>query len=158
MCFFRERFLQYNFSLNVGNVCSFFLLIVFLVVCFVCSYRGVYMEHYNNPKFMLLLLSFFFSMLILRLSSSFILLMVGWDGLGITSILLIMFYPNRNTLYNSILTIFFNRLGDVFLILVLRIFIFSSRLRIATYQMELYSIFVLIVCAFSKRAQFPLSS
>lgn len=148
---------MFNFGFNFGGVGLFFLFIVFLVTSFVCCYRGVYMEHYENTKFTLFLLIFFVSMLIVSLSSRIIVLMVGWDGLGITSICLIIFYPNSNTLFNSILTMFFNRLGDVILILALRLFVFSfGSLSEVTLIRSGFLIFM-ILCSFSKRAQFPLS-
>lgn len=157
MSFIKERFLMFNFGFNFGGVGLFFLFIVFLVTSFVCCYRGVYMEHYENTKFTLFLLIFFVSMLIVSLSSRIIVLMVGWDGLGITSICLIIFYPNSNTLFNSILTMFFNRLGDVILILALRLFVFSfGSLSEVTLIRSGFLIFM-ILCSFSKRAQFPLS-
>lgn len=116
------------------------------------------MEHYNNFKFLFLLLRFFVSIFILRTSSSLLNIIMGWDGLGITSILLIIFYPNKNTSFNSILTIFFNRLGDVILILILGINLFTHCSFFEIQDQSSLLIILLAVCSFTKRAQFPLSS
>lgn len=105
------------------------------------------------------MLMFIFRMLTLALSDSTILLLVGWDGLGVTSICLIMFYPNLLTLYNSILTIFYNRLGDVLLISCIAFLLVCFFLETYTYaEFRGLPIFLIFFCRFTKRAQFPLSS
>lgn len=143
-----------------------FLSIVVLVTCFVLIYREIYIEHYNNKKFFSSLLFFFSSMVILILGGSNLLLIVGWDWLGLSSIILIMFYPNNNTLYNSILTIFFNRLGDVILISLVSLIILNFFNNFFVFRNEIIFkekffpliILLIITCSFTKRAQFPLSS
>lgn len=102
---------------------------------------------------------FLSSIVFLSISSSPLILIVGWDFLGVSSILLIMFYLNKTGYYNSILTMFFNRLGDLILILCLSLWYsnfvfyccFMSNLRISL-------CLLLIFCSFTKRAQFPFSS
>ena len=68
-----------------------------------------------------------------------------------------MFYPNKTSLANSILTIFFNRLGDVLLIIGLSLALTNYRefMELSFSAPELR--ILLVLCAFSKRAQFPLS-
>lgn len=162
----------YNFPLSWSNfftlnacldsISLLFILIVRIVTFIVVIYSQVYIEHYNNKKFLFILILFFFSIAILSLGGSLLTLIIGWDGLGISSIFLIIFYPNKITLYNSILTIFFNRLGDVVLIAVLCHFIYRFNfyyfLRDRSSIYFLAAIFGLFVCGFTKSAQFPLSS
>lgn len=69
-----------------------------------------------------------------------------------------MFYPNNTTLYNSILTIFFNRIGDVLLILALRVSISMYTIDTTLINEGLLFFILLTICSFTKRAQFPLSS
>lgn len=137
------------------------MLIVTAVTSVVVLYSGVYIEHYNNKKFLSLLFLFFRSMALLSMSDSLLVAIVGWDGLGISSIFLIIFYPNNRTLYNSLLTMFFNRLGDVVLILVLCHFLggfgFFYFLGGQSSNWSLYFLGAVLICGFSKRAQFPLS-
>ena len=45
--------------------------------------------------------------------------MFGWDGLGVVSFLLIIFYINQERITNGLFTIFQNRIGDVFFVLFL---------------------------------------
>nr|YP_009228539.1 NADH dehydrogenase subunit 5 [Phyllocoptes taishanensis]ALK03802.1 NADH dehydrogenase subunit 5 [Phyllocoptes taishanensis] len=155
-----QSFNNFLFSFGVNYESLIFTFMVLLVTCMVLSYSEVYMEHYNNNKFIFLLLIFFVSMVLLSLSENFLILMLGWDGLGISSICLIMFYPNKNTLYNSLLTMFFNRLGDVVMIIVLSMFIlqWSNLIYDPSGSLSLMVYLMLLICSFTKSAQFPLSS
>lgn len=150
---------SFFFSLSVvkRRASLIFTLIVLPVTLLVLSYRKIYIDHYNNKKFLVVTIIFFTSMIILTTRGSIINFMVGWDGLGLTSIALIIFYPNKTALYNSILTIFFNRLGDVFLILSIALIISFYREKIIWFFYSPICGFLLLICAFSKRAQFPLS-
>ena len=147
-----------GFYLGEGNFYFFF--IVFIVTSIVVLYRQVYMDHYNNKKFFFLTIAFFISIVILAGRSSGITFVLGWDGLGLSSLFLIMFYPGKIPLYNSFITFFFNRLGDCILILILAFFFYH----LSTFFFFLCSpsfeviIFFLLCCAFTKSAQFPLSS
>lgn len=151
----------YTLGAHLDSLSVVFTMIVGLVTFVVVLYRQVYMEHYSNKKFLFLLVLFFLSIISLCLGGSFITLMVGWDGLGISSIFLIIFYPNNTTLFNSVLTMFFNRLGDVCLIFVLRHFLLSYNffyfLRRIDLKTSLSVTRCILVCRFAKRAQFPLS-
>lgn len=148
-----------DFSLNFDQQSYTFLFIVFLVTSIVLLYSEIYIEHYNNKKFLVLILRFFISILILAIRGSYLILMIGWDGLGLTSICLIMFYPNKMTIFNSSLTIFFNRLGDLILIVTICIFVHNP-----TYfffidsRCNFFLILLILICSFTKSAQFPLSS
>jgi len=43
--------------------------------------------------------------------------MFGWDGLGVVSFLLIVFYINYERINNGLFTLFQNRVGDLFFVL-----------------------------------------
>jgi len=49
--------------------------------------------------------------------------MLGWDGLGLVSFLLVIYYIDRVRLDSGLITVFTNRLGDCLFILSF-IFIF----------------------------------
>lgn len=148
--------LSFGFSFRVLSLS--FIMIVRAVTTIVLFYREIYIEHYNNKKFTFLLILFFLSMLLLSVSDRLLLTIVGWDGLGVRSICLIMFYPNSNTLYNSLLTIFFNRLGDVILVAVLCFCLLDFYLFYRVQNLRPWIFLLLLLCSLTKRAQFPLSS
>jgi NADH-ubiquinone oxidoreductase chain 5 len=57
---------------------------------------------------------FVLSMFFLVFSGNFFLTMVGWDGLGLISFCLVVFYSNHVRLDSGLITVFSNRFGDVF--------------------------------------------
>lgn len=137
-----------------------FSVIVFTVVRLVVLYREIYIEGYNNKKFFFLTTLFALSMLILVRRHLPLNVILGWDGLGISSLFLIIFYPNNLSLFNSFLTFFFNRLGDVIIILILSTFFIFPHFNffvLRNYDIRLI-IFFAVLCALTKRAQFPASS
>lgn len=137
-----------------------FFSIVLIITIIVLNYRENYIKHYNNKKFYNLLILFFLSIITLTTGTRIIETIVGWEYLGLTSLCLIIFYPNKTRITNSILTIIFNRIGDILLITILRLTI------IIRSKTEFFSeittkkpiMIILIVCRMTKRAQFPLSS
>lgn len=158
--YFNIKFLDnFFFSFKFDIITLKFFLIVFLVTSLVLLYREIYIEHYSNFKFLTIVTIFLSSIIILSMSSSALLLIVGWDFLGVSSILLIIFYLNKTGLYNSILTMFFNRVGDLILIICLSIWYNNSNLYCCFLSdLRIPLCIFLIVCSFTKRAQFPFSS
>jgi NADH-quinone oxidoreductase subunit L len=74
-----------------------------------------YMHHDENVgKFFSFLNLFVFSMLVLVLGANFVILFIGWEGVGLCSYLLIGFW-NKNTAYNNAAKKAFiiNRVGDL---------------------------------------------
>lgn len=161
--YFEESFKSFsnlNWVFSLDWISLNFLVMVFSVTFLICLYRESYLEHYNTKKFVFIIIFFLCSIVFLIIRNSFLNFIVGWDLLGISSLCLIMFYPNKTTLFNSVITIFFNRLGDVLLILSISFFIIKFSIFITFinfYEITIF-IFILMICAFTKRAQFPLSS
>lgn len=97
------------------------LLVITSISFFVHLYSVDYMN--NDPyfvKFFSYLSLFTFFMLMLVTSGNFIQLFFGWEGVGITSFLLISFWSTRLQANKSALkAIFFNRVGDLGLILAI---------------------------------------
>ena len=44
-------------------------------------------------------------------------ILLGWDGLGIVSFCLVVFYQNKKSYRSGLITVLLNRLGDLFIIL-----------------------------------------
>lgn len=77
--------------------------------------------------------------------------LIGWDGLGVSSFLLVIYFKNRKSLGSGILTVLTNRLGDCFLLVLLAIQ-FSQLIN--AYILTV----LLLLTSITKRAQFPFSS
>lgn len=82
-------------------------------------------------------------------------MMLGWDGLGVVSFLLIFFYHNYERRVNALFTLFQNRVGDLFFVLFLvrTLNYFSYR----SFLLNLRAI-VLILGSVVKRAQYPFNA
>ena len=105
---------QVNFSLAVDHLTLIMLAVVTGVGFLIHVYSVGYMAHEDGYwRFLAYLNLFMFFMLVLVLSASFLLLFVGWEGVGLASYLLIGFYFKRNSAANAGKKAFIvNRIGD----------------------------------------------
>jgi len=102
--------------------------------------------------------AFLLSILCLILSERLFLLFIGWEGLGISSFLLIAFYKNNKSIQNSIITILSNRVGDfVFFLLLGETILFLLKYRFL-YKLRYKILFCLVLLAITKSALFFFSS
>ena len=101
------------------------------------------------------------SMILLIFSPGLLSLFLGWDGLGLTSFLLVIYYSNFKSFKSGILTFITNRLGDAFLLRGLVCGLLSKRfntfLRSVSMLIERWFILIILGC-FTKRAQIPFSA
>ena len=93
------------------------LIPVLIVSSVVHIYSIGYMSHDpHNQRFFSYLSLFTFMMIILVTADSFLLMFVGWEGVGICSYLLVSFWFTRIAANQSSISAFFtNRVGDCFL-------------------------------------------
>lgn len=93
------------------------LLPVLIVSCLVHIYSIGYMSHDpHNQRFFSYLSLFTFMMIILVTADNFLLMFVGWEGVGVCSYLLVCFWFTRIAANQSSLSAFLtNRVGDCFL-------------------------------------------
>jgi len=105
-----------------------------------------------KTRFLLILLLFIISILLLIFIPNLVFLIIGWDGLGISSFYLIIFYQNQKSLGARIITLLSNRVGDLCLLLSIALFFSLGRVFL---KLCLPLRFLLIIRCFTKRAQFP---
>lgn len=105
---------QVNFAFTVDHLTLIMLGIITGVGFLIHVYSVGYMAHEEGYwRFFAYLNLFMFFMLVLVLSSSFLLLFVGWEGVGLASYLLIGFYFKRDSAANAGKKAFIvNRIGD----------------------------------------------
>ncbi|GAB3579031.1 NADH-quinone oxidoreductase subunit L [Hymenobacter daeguensis] len=107
--------LQIPFQYQIDQLSLIMLLLVTGVGFLIHVYSIGYMHHDENVgKFFSFLNLFIFSMLLLVMGSNFVILFIGWEGVGLCSYLLIGFW-NKNTSYNNAAKKAFiiNRVGDL---------------------------------------------
>jgi NADH-quinone oxidoreductase subunit L len=162
------------FQLDIGLLADPLSLTFVMLITFVGSlihvYSIGYMEHDpDKRRFFAYLNLFIASMLLLVLADSYLLLFVGWEGVGLASYLLIGFW-NWNPAYASAANkaFFVNRVGDLGLsIAIMVMFVTFGGVDYATVnegvatanQGAITAIgLLLLVGACGKSAQFPLQS
>ena len=142
------RILKISNSVDIYSVAFFGLLGVVAGCVRIWSYY--YMdEEKNYSRFFSLLARFIACMVLLIFFSNLYITLIGWDGLGLTSFLLVVYYKNRKSLGSGMITALTNRVGDCLLICVLGFCFFKS---------HLLSLVLLLGLSITKSAQFPFSS
>ncbi len=122
---------QVSWSINIDPLSSIMLIVVTLVSALVHIYSIGYMNHDpNKPRFMSYLSLFTFFMLALVVSDNFLQLFFGWEGVGLSSYLLIGFWYKKNSANKAAIKAFIvNRVGDFgFAIGIFLIFLFFGTL------------------------------
>jgi NADH-ubiquinone oxidoreductase chain 5 len=71
----------------------------------------------NLNRFILLVVMFVLSIILLIISPNLIRILLGWDGLGLVSYCLVIYYQNVSSYNAGILTALTNRIGDVALLI-----------------------------------------
>lgn len=107
--------LHINFSFQIDQLSLIMLLVVTGVGSLIHLYSIGYMSHDEGfGKFMAFLNLFVFFMLLLVMGSNYVIMFIGWEGVGLCSYLLIGFW-NTNTSYNNAARKAFvmNRIGDL---------------------------------------------
>jgi len=69
-------------------------------------------------------------MVILILRPNLISILLGWDGLGVRSYLLVIYYSRRKSFNAGIITFARNRVGDALIIVRIRYFVYMANLNI----------------------------
>nr|YP_010875336.1 NADH dehydrogenase subunit 5 [Ciconiphilus decimfasciatus]WGW14990.1 NADH dehydrogenase subunit 5 [Ciconiphilus decimfasciatus] len=147
------------------NYSSFNMIFIFTVLSVFASVYHYSMEYMMNSfevkQFFIIMMTFVLSMLILICSGNMFTTLIGWDGLGITSMLLIMYYYSNNSLKASMYTFMINRLGDCFLlILICTLFCNFPDLSLFEKNLDIPFLvsFLIMTMAITKSAQIPFSS
>jgi NADH-ubiquinone oxidoreductase chain 5 len=114
-------FLKIDWSFCFDSLTCVMLVVVTFISSLVHLYSTEYMEHDPHfPRFMSYLSLFTFFMLILITGDNFLQMFVGWEGVGISSYLLINFWFTRIQANKSaIKAMLVNRIGDFFLLLAI---------------------------------------
>ena len=109
--------LNVSWAFNFDSLTVSMLIPVLLVSSLVHIYSIGYMSHDpHNQRFFSYLSLFTFMMIILVTANNFLLMFVGWEGVGVCSYLLVSFWFTRIAANQSSISAFLtNRVGDCFL-------------------------------------------
>nr|QFI35736.1 NADH dehydrogenase subunit 5 [Protographium marcellus] len=143
-----------------------FLMFVLLISSSVIFYSKSYMKsELNLVRFIILVLLFVFSMILLIISPNMISIFLGWDGLGLVSYCLVIYYQNFKSYNAGMLTALSNRIGDVMILMIISWmmnygswnYIFYLNFMNNDNMMKIIGL-LLIIAAMTKSAQIPFSS
>nr|YP_010449170.1 NADH dehydrogenase subunit 5 [Brueelia antiqua]UTT72549.1 NADH dehydrogenase subunit 5 [Brueelia antiqua] len=156
-----NSFLEMPFSITliVDTQSLIFISTVSTVSSIIIMYSFYYLSEespYSMKKFLLTLMVFIMSMFILSVSANSFWLMVGWDGLGISSFCLIIFYQNWKSLGSGMVTFLSNRLGDTLIIVSMTWIILNQSTDAWMFPSFIFLLSLFMsIGAYSKSAQLP---
>ncbi|MDQ2951400.1 MAG: NADH-quinone oxidoreductase subunit L, partial [Chloroflexota bacterium] len=103
-----------NVAAFIDPLSSTMLMVVTIVGTLIFVYSNGYMEHdHGFPRFFTWLCLFVFAMLVLVMADNYLLMFVGWEGVGLCSYLLIGFWFERHEPVVAAKKAFvMNRIGD----------------------------------------------
>lgn len=137
---------------------------VFLISGAVMFYSQEYIAHGKmKVSFCLIVFLFVVSIIFLIIRPNLIRVILGWDGLGLVSYLLVVYYQSYKSYGAGIITCLTNRLGDRALLVAMGWFMRSGRLEFLFYypstlkEVQVRAIFI-VLAAITKRAQVPFSA
>lgn len=136
-----------------------FIRIVLLISSIIYIYRRVYIEEdkFKN-RFILLVFIFILSIILIIISPNIFRILFGWDGLGLVSYCLVIYYQNYRSYNSGMITVLCNRIGDIGLIIRIGLIV-RIRGRCRREFVELKIIIIMVILAsITKRAQIPFSS
>ncbi len=161
---------QVDFTFTFDTLSSMFVLLITGVGTLIHIYSIGYMEHDpRRRRFFAYLNLFVAAMLTLVLAGDYVVLFLGWEGVGLASYLLIGFWQHKESAAQAGTKAFIiNRVGDVGMMLALMtMFAFFGTTSIAAVNQNIGSVstgvatglgLFLLLGACAKSAQFPLQA
>nr|YP_010560300.1 NADH dehydrogenase subunit 5 [Dryocosmus liui]UEE83320.1 NADH dehydrogenase subunit 5 [Dryocosmus liui] len=139
------------------------MLMFISVVMFISSMVMIYSKEYmmmdlKKKYFIMILMMFVISMILMIISPNIISIILGWDGLGLISYCLIIYYQNMYSYNSGMLTLLINRIGDVMLLMMI-----FMMLNLGSWNLLFYSfnnkmfIMMFLIMLMTKSAQVPFS-
>lgn len=156
----RFRFLDFLFLINFDWVSVLFLSLVLFISRMVFLYSILYMEgDKNRIIFMRVLLLFVLSIILMIVSMNIFRILLGWDGLGLVSYCLVIYYQNERRNRAGMITVLINRLGDIRLILrivfLLNFYSWGFKEFINNENKIIIIGILVLIASITKRAQIP---
>nr|AOR07204.1 NADH dehydrogenase subunit 5 [Enchytraeus cf. crypticus SL-2017] len=139
-----------------------FSAVVLFISANVLSFSTIYMQDEKfKSRFTIIVLLFILSMNLLIFIPHFMVLLLGWDGLGIVSFILVIYYQNPKSLAAGMITALTNRIGDVLLLVSIAWTLNQGHWLIVNMWDSPFShlqIICIMLAAMTKSAQMPFSS
>nr|WFP43312.1 NADH dehydrogenase subunit 5 [Sanaa intermedia] len=143
-----------------------FMGFVLFISSLIIYYSGEYMlGDINIVRFIIVVMLFVLSMMFLIISPNIISILLGWDGLGLVSYCLVIYYQNCKSYSAGMLTALSNRIGDVALLMVIAWMLNAGSWNFIYYinslnheEWGLVVVLLVVLAAMTKSAQIPFSA
>nr|YP_010952414.1 NADH dehydrogenase subunit 5 [Pseudabris hingstoni]WMQ52508.1 NADH dehydrogenase subunit 5 [Pseudabris hingstoni] len=153
-------------TILIDWMAALFMSFVLFISAMVIFYSKSYMDgDLHLDRFILLVVMFVLSMMLLIISPNLISILLGWDGLGLVSYCLVIYYQNVKSFNAGMITALTNRIGDVALLMSIAWMLNFGSWNYVFYLEEMKSSFYMVVitvlvilAALTKSAQIPFSS
>nr|ALO64659.1 NADH dehydrogenase subunit 5 [Lasioglossum parvulum] len=156
---FMSSGMKFNYMIYLDYMGLLYMSVVLIISFFILIYSMNYMEgdiYINRFKF--LLIFFIISMCLMIMSPSILSILLGWDGLGLISYCLVIYYQNKSAFNSGMLTILCNRLGDVGLLLLISMSSYLGSWNLMLYSFSSMMMFYMLISMITKSAQMPFSA
>uniref|UniRef100_A0AAU8G8B1 NADH:ubiquinone reductase (H(+)-translocating) n=1 Tax=Colposcenia aliena TaxID=3101724 RepID=A0AAU8G8B1_9HEMI len=147
--------IEFKFIMLVDWMSLIFSGVVFLISGLVLIYSKDYLGE-DCLRFLWLTIFFVLFMLMMIMSPSILGVILGWDGLGLISYCLVIYYQSKTSFNSGFITAASNRLGDSLLILSIVFCSFFGNFLF--WEINLWSIPMFLTACLTKSAQFPFSA
>jgi len=148
-----------EFIILIDWISLLFISLIILISSIIILYRYMYIfGEINIHRFVILVILFILSIILIVLRPHIIRILFGWDGLGLVSYCLVIFYQNYRSFNSGMVTVLCNRIGDVGLLISIGLLVFSGRWNlIFRYESRELVVILLVIAAITKSAQIPFS-
>ncbi len=147
----------FRFWIYQSMIVLLFILIILIISILVFIWARFYIIQSSRATFFFVVLGLFvFSIFCLGISERVFIIFIGWEGLGVTSFLLIIFYQNWSSLSGGLITLLTNRIGDAFLIIGVCMLLINSVINLSLKSILIF--LLMLITALTKRAQIPFIS
>lgn len=157
----RNNSLNVEFIAYIDWVSIIFVRIIFLISSLIIIYRYIYIEiEINLKRFIFLIILFIISIVLMIIRPNGVRILFGWDGLGLVSYLLVIYYQNFRSYNSGMVTVLCNRIGDIGILIFIRLLIVKGRWNFWLLRKEggrRLILIILTLAIITKRAQIPFS-
>uniref|UniRef100_UPI0031F36B46 NADH dehydrogenase subunit 5 n=1 Tax=Taiwanaptera montana TaxID=3135762 RepID=UPI0031F36B46 len=125
------------------------------------SYKYMYYDAYSG-RFLFLVILFVASMIFMIISPNMFSILLGWDGLGLVSYCLVIYFQNVKCYSAGMLTVLTNRVGDVAILFVASFMMNSGSFLYSCMDYSYFGcsfiVFLVAIASFTSSAQLPFSA
>nr|APF47566.1 NADH dehydrogenase subunit 5 [Microgaster sp. SNS-2016] len=157
---YMKNFLMIKMILFMDWMSLIFISTIFLISSMVILYSINYMStDLNLNRFMMLILIFISSMILMITTLNLMTILLGWDGLGLSSYCLVIYYQNKKSYNSGMITILMNRIGDIFILISISMMMMMNSWNFLFINNINYMLMLFIFSAsITKSAQIPFST